>query len=67
MARFYVLAIDSTLFGDTAVIIGGRFPAMGRRRLKLHCDPTRAVEGSTTGSRARSGAGIASVDGMLVF
>jgi predicted DNA-binding WGR domain protein len=45
MARFYVLAIEPTLFGDTALIREwGRVGANGRRRLDLHADHGAAVE-----------------------
>lgn len=45
MARFYVLAIEPTLFGDTALIREwGRLGATGRRRLDLYADDAAAVE-----------------------
>jgi predicted DNA-binding WGR domain protein len=45
MARFYVLAIEPTLFGDTALVREwGRIGSLGRRRLDLHADPATAVE-----------------------
>jgi predicted DNA-binding WGR domain protein len=45
MARFYVLAIESTLFGDTALIREwGRIGANGRRRIDLHADHAAAAE-----------------------
>jgi predicted DNA-binding WGR domain protein len=45
MARFYVLAIEPTLFGDTALIREwGRIGAKGRRRLDLHADQAAAAE-----------------------
>ncbi|WP_439494314.1 WGR domain-containing protein [Bosea sp. (in: a-proteobacteria)] len=45
MARFYVLAIEPTLFGDTALIREwGRIGANGRRRLDLHTDHAAAAE-----------------------
>ena len=45
MARFYVLAIEPTLFGDTALIREwGRIGALGRRRLDLHADHAAAAE-----------------------
>ena len=45
MARFYVLAIEPTLFGDTALIREwGRIGANGRRRLDLHANRSAAAE-----------------------
>jgi predicted DNA-binding WGR domain protein len=45
MARFYVLAIEPTLFGDTALVREwGRIGAYGRRRLDLHPDQASAAE-----------------------
>lgn len=45
MARFYVLAIEPTLFGETALVREwGRMGSNGRRRLDLHADPETAVE-----------------------
>ena len=45
MARFYVLAVEPTLFGDTALVREwGRIGSKGRRRLDLHCDPDAAAE-----------------------
>ena len=44
-ARFYVLAIEPPLFGDTAPVRPrGRIGATGRRRLDLHADDGRAAE-----------------------
>ncbi len=45
MARFYVLAIEPTLFGDTALVREwGRIGTSGRRRLDLHSDLASAAE-----------------------
>ena len=45
MARFYVLAIEPTLFGDVALVREwGRIGALGRRRLDLHADIATAAE-----------------------
>jgi len=45
MARFYVLAIEPTLFGDTALVREwGRIGSTGRRRLDLYADPETAGE-----------------------
>jgi predicted DNA-binding WGR domain protein len=45
MARFYVLAIESTLFGDAALVREwGRIGSLGRRRLDLHADMATAAE-----------------------
>lgn len=45
VARFYVLAIEPTLFGDAALVREwGRIGSLGRRRLDLHADPGTAVE-----------------------
>lgn len=45
MARFYVLAIEPTLFGDAALVREwGRIGSPGRRRLDLHVDAATAGE-----------------------
>jgi predicted DNA-binding WGR domain protein len=45
MARFYVLAIEPTLFGDAALVREwGRLGAEGRRRIDLHEDDGIARE-----------------------
>jgi predicted DNA-binding WGR domain protein len=45
MARFYVLAIEPTLFGDAALVREwGRMGRLGRRRLDLHADMAAAAE-----------------------
>ena len=45
MARFYVLAIEPTLFGDMALVREwGRMGTSGRRRLDLHSDLASAAE-----------------------
>lgn len=45
MARFYVLAIEPTLFGDMALAREwGRIGTRGRRRLELHSDAATAAE-----------------------
>jgi predicted DNA-binding WGR domain protein len=45
MARFYVLAIEPTLFGDAALVREwGRIGCLGRRRLDLHADMDTAAE-----------------------
>jgi predicted DNA-binding WGR domain protein len=45
IARFYVLAIDPTLFGEMAVVREwGRIGTNGRRRLDPHPDIASAVE-----------------------
>ena len=45
MARFYVLAIEPTLFGDVALAREwGRMGTLGRRRLALHADVAAAAE-----------------------
>ena len=45
MARFYVLAIEPTLFGDMALVREwGRTGSSGRRRLDLHSDKTSAAK-----------------------
>jgi predicted DNA-binding WGR domain protein len=45
MARFYVLTIEPTLFGDTALIREwGRIGSAGRRRLDLYVDSETATE-----------------------
>jgi predicted DNA-binding WGR domain protein len=45
MARFYVLSLEPTLFGDTALVREwGRFGAQGRRRLDLFEADAQASE-----------------------
>jgi predicted DNA-binding WGR domain protein len=45
MARFYVLAIEPTLFGDMALVREwGRIGSWGRRRLDLHPNRAAATE-----------------------
>jgi predicted DNA-binding WGR domain protein len=45
MARFYVLAIEPTLFGEMALVREwGRIGSSGRRRLDLHSDRAAAAE-----------------------
>ena len=45
MARFYVLTIETTLFGDTALVREwGRLGQRGRRRLDLFAGRVQAVE-----------------------
>jgi predicted DNA-binding WGR domain protein len=45
LARFYVLAIEPTLFGDAALVREwGRIGSRGRRRLDLHDDSIAAKE-----------------------
>lgn len=45
MARFYVLAIEPTLFGDVALVREwGRRGCFGRRRLDLYGDQETAAE-----------------------
>jgi predicted DNA-binding WGR domain protein len=45
MARFYVLAMEPTLFGDTALVREwGRVGSLGRRRIDLHANPDAAAE-----------------------
>ena len=45
MARFYVLALEPTLFSDTALVREfGRIGCRGRRLLELHPSPELAAE-----------------------
>jgi predicted DNA-binding WGR domain protein len=45
MARFYVLSIESTLFGDAALVREwGRWGRSGRRWLDLYGDVSKAAE-----------------------
>ena len=56
MARFYVLAIEPTLFGDTAVVREwGRIGSLGRRRLDLYPDGAAAGRGAVEKPDRRSG------------
>ena len=43
MAHYYVLSVEPTLFGDTAVVREwGRIGTAGRRRIELHAEHTGA-------------------------
>lgn len=45
MARFYVLALEPTLFGDAGLVREwGRIGCPGRRRLEFHPDHGKALE-----------------------
>ena len=45
MARFYVLSLEETLFGDTALVREwGRLGTRGRRQLDLYQAPAQARE-----------------------
>ena len=58
MARFYVLAIEPTLFSEAALVREwGRIGCLGRRRLDLHADPAIAAEAldAWLGRKARRG------------
>jgi predicted DNA-binding WGR domain protein len=45
LARFYVLAVEPTLLGDSALVREwGRIGTLGRRRLDLHPDAAAAGE-----------------------
>lgn len=62
MARFYVLSIEPTLFGDTALIREwGRLGARGRRRLDLFREHATACEALETwlGRKMRRGYQVA--------
>src|SRR5260370_20475350 len=55
MARYYVLSVEPTLFGDFALVRQwGRIGSPGRRRLDLHADDEAAGEALEHGSPARS-------------
>ncbi|PZN95501.1 MAG: polymerase [Hyphomicrobiales bacterium] len=54
MARFYVLAIEPTLFGDTALIREwARIGVNGRRRLDLHAGHAESLDVWLTRKLAR--------------
>jgi predicted DNA-binding WGR domain protein len=54
MARFYVLAIEPTLFGDSALVREwGRIGSRGRRRLDLHADAKASCEALETWLRRK--------------
>lgn len=58
MARFYVLSLDETLFGDTALVREwGRLGTPGRRRLDLYKGRAEASEAleSWLGRKLRRG------------
>ncbi|SDR64165.1 WGR domain-containing protein, predicted DNA-binding domain in MolR [Rhizobiales bacterium GAS113] len=49
MARYYVLSVEPTLFGDVALVRQwGRIGSLGRRRLDLHADDEAAGEALET-------------------
>jgi predicted DNA-binding WGR domain protein len=54
MARFYVLAIEPTLFGDSALVREwGRIGSWGRRRLDLYADAQASGEALETWLRRK--------------
>ena len=54
MARFYVVAIEPTLFGEMALVREwGRIGSSGRRRLDLHPNRAAAAEKARRGYRVR--------------
>jgi predicted DNA-binding WGR domain protein len=54
MARFYVLAIEPTLFGDSALVREwGRIGSWGRRRLDLYADAKTSGEALETWLRRK--------------
>jgi len=54
MARFYVLSIEQSLFGDaTLVREWGRIGKPGRRRVELHESESRAIESLETWLRRK--------------
>jgi predicted DNA-binding WGR domain protein len=54
MARFYVLAIEPTLFGDSALVREwGRIGSWGRRRLDLYADAKASGEALETWLRRK--------------
>jgi predicted DNA-binding WGR domain protein len=49
MARYYVLSIESSLFGETTLIREwGRIGRLGQRRIELYENQSRAVEALET-------------------
>ncbi len=45
MYRYYVVSLEPSLFGDTALVSQwGRIGSAGHRRLELYADPTEAAE-----------------------
>lgn len=64
MARFYVLSLEETLFGDTALVREwGRLGTPGRRRLDLYRGGRKRVKRSRAGSAASCGEGTRRVLG----
>lgn len=54
MARFYVLSIEPSLFGDTTLTREwGRIGRSGQRRVELHGSPAEAVEALETWLRRK--------------
>jgi predicted DNA-binding WGR domain protein len=54
MARFYVLSIEESLFGDTALIREwGRIGTAGQRKVELHESKGRAAEALETWLRRK--------------
>ncbi len=63
MARFYVLAIEPTLFGETALVREwGRIGSWGRRRLDLYPNRASSIRGPvvamTVGPTIRNAAAL---------
>jgi predicted DNA-binding WGR domain protein len=49
MARFYVLAIEPSLFGDVSLVREwGRIGTIGRRKVELHETEEKAIEALET-------------------
>ena len=58
MARYYVLSVEPTLFGDVALVREwGRIGSPGRRRLDLHADDEAAGEALETWLARKVGRG----------
>ncbi|WP_244627239.1 WGR domain-containing protein [Microvirga tunisiensis] len=54
MARFYVLSIEESLFGDASLIREwGRIGTKGQRRVELHESTSRAAEALETWLRRK--------------
>jgi predicted DNA-binding WGR domain protein len=60
MARFFILSIEASLFGDAALIREwGRIGTAGQRKVELHAGKGRAAEALETWLRRKQRRGYA--------
>jgi predicted DNA-binding WGR domain protein len=64
MARYYVLSIKTSLFGDASLIREwGRIGRLGQKRIELYETPSKAVESLETWLQRKCRRGYALRDG----